>query len=84
MDKKTMLKEFEKYLEKEYNEAVSIVERPPWWCDTRKELLEMLSNTVQRCLGATQFIECLGIAFEECNELYENYRIKIFELMDKI
>ena len=43
-----MLKEFEKYLDKEYNDAVDIVERPPWCCSTRKELLEMLSNTIQR------------------------------------
>ena len=84
MDKETMIKEFKEYLEREFNDAVAIVERPPWWCDTRKELLEMLSNTIQRCLGATQLIEYLGVSFEECNELYENYRIKIFDLMDEI
>lgn len=79
-----MLKEFKEYLEKEYKDAVIIVERPPWWCSTRKELVEMLSNTIQRCLGAAQLIEYLGVAFEECNELYENLRVKIFDLMDEI
>jgi hypothetical protein len=84
MDKETMLKEFEKYLGKEYNETISILDSSPWWCTTRKEKLNMISNTLQRGLGAAQIIEYLGVAFEECNELYENFRVKIFDLMDEI
>lgn len=79
-----MLREFEKYLGKEYNDAVNIVDSSPWWCSTRTEKLDMVWHTIQRGLGVAQFIQILGISFEECNELYENFRVKIMDLMDEI
>lgn len=84
MDKETMIKQLESYFADEYNNALHIVERPPWWCTTRKELIEMLSNTVQKCLGATQFIQFLEMSFDEVNVLYENYREKIMDLIERI
>ena len=83
MDKEIMIKQLESYFANEYNGALRIVESLPWWCSTRKDILEMLLSTVQRCLGAAQFIQILGVSFDEVNVLYDDYRKKIMDLMDE-
>jgi hypothetical protein len=42
-----------------------------------------VQNAIQRCLGAAQIVQGMGITYEEAAALFEAYKDKLTELLDK-
>lgn len=42
-----------------------------------------VQNALQRCLGAAQIVQGLGITYEEAATLFEAYTNKLNELLDR-
>lgn len=42
-----------------------------------------VQNTLQRCLGAAQIVQGMGITYEEAATLFEAYKNKLTELLDR-
>ena len=69
-----MLEKLKDYLENdEYRSVVNILTRDklPWWIDDPNKLKHL---SLQRGLGACQFIQYLGVPFEEVNEAYNTFK----------
>ena len=76
-----MLEKFKDYLEKdEYRSLVNILTRDklPWWIDNPNESKKL---SLQRGLGACQFIQYLGVPFEEVNEIYEIFKERVEDII---
>lgn len=76
-----MLEKLKDYLEKdEYRSLVNILTRDklPWWVDDPNYLKNL---SLQRGLGACQFIQHLGVPFEEVNEAYETFKKAIEDII---
>lgn len=69
-----ILEKLKDYLENdEYRSLVDILTRDklPWWVDDPNELKNL---SLQRGLGACQFIQYLGVPFDEVSEAYETFK----------
>lgn len=42
-----------------------------------------VQNAIQRCLGAAQIVQGMGITYEEAAALFETYKDKLTELLDR-
>lgn len=42
-----------------------------------------VQNALQRCLGAAQIVQGMGITYEEAAALFEVYKDKLTELLDR-
>ena len=42
-----------------------------------------VQNAIQRCLGAAQIVQGMGITYEEAATLFEAYKDKLTELLDR-
>ena len=42
-----------------------------------------VQNAIQRCLGAAQIVQGMGITYEEAAMLFEAYKDKLTELLDR-
>ena len=42
-----------------------------------------VQNAIQRCLGAAQVVQGMGITFEEAAALFETYKDKLTDLLDR-
>lgn len=42
-----------------------------------------VQNALQRCLGAAQIVQGMGITYEEAATLFETYKDKLTELLDR-
>lgn len=76
-----ILEIFKDYLEKdEYRSLVNILTRDklPWWVDNPNDLKIL---TISRGLGVCQFIQYLGIPFEEANKIYETFRKAVEDII---
>lgn len=75
-----MLEKLKDYLEDEYRSEVSILTRGklPWWFDGPNESKHY---TLQRGLGACQFIQCFGVPFEEVDEAYETFKKAVEDII---
>lgn len=74
MNTSEMLEKLKDYLENdEYRSLVNILTRDklPWWVDDPDELK---NSSLQRGLGACQFIQYLGAPFKEVNEVYNTFK----------
>ena len=74
MTREKMLEKLKDYLENdEYRSVVNMLtrEKLPWWIDDPDELK---NSSLQRGLGACQFIQYLGVPFKEVNEVYETFK----------
>ena len=74
-----ILEKVEKFFESEYEETKTFLERNLFEYLMKKEVV---SNSIQRCLGVTQFIQCLDIPYESL-DIYDIYRKKLESLLDK-
>lgn len=77
MNTTEMLEKLKDYLEKdEYRSVVNILTRDklPWWVDNPNEIKNL---SLQRGLGACQFIQYLGVPFEEVNEVYNTFKEEV-------
>jgi hypothetical protein len=76
-----MLEKLKDYFENdEYRSLVNILTRDklPWWVDNPNELKHL---SLQRGLGACQFIQYLGVPFNETNEIYETFKKAIEDIV---
>ena len=76
-----MLEKLKDYLENdEYRSVVKILthEKLAWWIDDPNELKQL---SLQRGLGACQFIQYLGVPFGEVNEIYNTFKEEIEAIM---
>jgi len=71
--------EYNRYLEDEYNRLVRLLDSNPDWLTPH----EAIQNTLQRCLGVGEFVQALGVAFEEVEPAYEALREKCYELYNR-
>lgn len=80
MTREEMLEKFKDYLESEYRSEVNILTRDklPWWFNDPNESKHY---ALQRGIGACQFIQCLGVPFEEANEAYETFKMVIEDIV---
>ena len=74
-----ILEKVENFLQSEYEETKDLLERKPSWVSSEKEVV---FNSLQRCLGVTQFVQCLDVPYENLN-IYDEYREKFYKLLDK-
>lgn len=74
-----ILEKVENFFQSEYEETKSLLERKPYWISNEKEVV---FNSIQRCLGVTQFVQCLDVPYENLN-IYDEYREKLEKLLDK-
>lgn len=80
MNTTELLEKLKDYLEKdEYRSLVNILTRKlPWWVDDPNYLKNL---SLQRGLGACQFIQYLGVPFEEVNEIYETFKKAVEDII---
>ena len=74
-----ILEKVENFFQSEYEETKDLLERKPSWVMSKKEVI---FNSLQRCLGVTQFVQCLDVPYENLN-IYDEYREKFYKLLDK-
>lgn len=72
-----MLEKAKNFFEKEYKST-------EWYLKNRTLFLlsdaQVKEGTVQRCLGVAQFVQQLGVSFEEISPIYDEYKEKIESL----
>ena len=76
-----MLEKLKDYLENdEYRSVVNMLtrEKLPWWIDNPNDLKKL---SLQRGLGACQFIQHLGAPFEEVNEIYATFKKAVEDII---
>ena len=75
-----MLEKLRDYLESEYRSEVNILTRDklPWWLN---DVDESKHCALQRGLGACQFIQHLGVPFQEVSEVYETFKERIEDIV---
>ena len=81
MNTTQMLEKLKDYLENdEYRSVVNILTRDklPWWVDDPNDIKKL---SLQRGLGACQFIQYLGVPFEEANEAYETFKKAVEDII---
>ena len=76
-----MLEKVKAYFEMEYEETKALLEREdrPWWVDPN----EQIDKSIQRCLGVTQFIQTVGVTYEDLN-CYDEIRERFEKLRKTI
>lgn len=65
------------YFETEYQETKMCIERKYDWT-TPKDLAQ---GAINRCLGVVQFVQCLGIPYEDLVDVYDEYKEKLEKLL---
>lgn len=76
-----MLEKFKDYLEKdEYRSLVNILTRDklPWWVDNPNDLK---NDSLQRGIGACQFIQYLGVPFDEVIKIYDTFKKAVEDII---
>ena len=67
------LAKFEMYCEREYKDTKRAIENG--WGESAEEIG---LKGITRCLGAADFLQDLGVPFEEVDEIYLTYREKFY------
>lgn len=80
MEQKVILKHYKEYLDQELAAAKRIFNHP-----TRifYDAGEIYSQTIQRVLGASTFVQNLGVDYFVIDSCYEEFKIKLSKLFDK-
>lgn len=75
-----MLEKLKDYFEGEYRSVVNVLTRNklPWWIDDPDNIKKF---SLQRGLGACQFIQHLGVPFDEVNEAYEIFKKAVEDII---
>ena len=77
-----VLEKVKTFYESEYKDIKSILDRKPFWIETRADEKQVIFNAIQRCLGVAQFVQSLDVPYEEL-QIYDEYREKLEKLLDK-
>lgn len=80
MEQEVILKHYKEYLEIELNAANRIFNNPiSVFCDAN----EIYSQTIQRVLGVSTFIQNFGVDYFVIDSFYEEFKIKLSKLLDE-
>lgn len=71
-----MKEQLTQYLEMEYRAAQRDL-------TNSSDKYTTVQNALQRCLGAAQIVQGMGITYEEAATLFEAYKDKLTELLDR-
>ena len=76
-----MLDKVKEYYKMEYEEVESLLKREdrPSWAEPN----QVINNSIQRCLGVAQFIQTVGVAYEDLS-CYDEVREKLENLRKEI
>lgn len=74
-----MKEQLTQYLEMEYKALQQALANKDWPFNRARTV----ENAVQRCLGASQIVQGMGITYEEAAALFEMYKDKLTELLDR-
>lgn len=77
-----VLEKVKTFYESEYKDTQNALERKSFWCHSDEDKRQLVFNSIQRCLGVAQFVQSLGVSYEELT-VYEEYRDKLKKLLDK-
>ncbi len=70
------------YFEREYKETLELLARDDVsWIKTDKDRRMVVEKTICRCLGVAQFVQYLGVEYEEI-ATYDIYKEKLEKLLD--
>lgn len=76
MTDKEILEKVQEFFESEYRDLARLMESKPNWFNPK----ECTTYAIQRCLGVTQFVQLLGVKYEDLN-CYEEIRGRLMDLM---
>jgi len=74
-----MLEQVKEFFDREYKETKELLERKPSWCKPR----EVVFNSIQRCLRVAQFVQHVGVEYEDLS-CYEEVREKLESLLKEV
>lgn len=64
------------YYEVEYQDAKRCIEKKYAWTTPR----DLVKGAINRCLGIAQFVQYLGVSYEDLN-IYDEYKEKLEKLL---
>ena len=70
-----ILKEVKNYYDTEYKETNKAI------LSAYFKPIDIVDNTIQRCLGVALFVQYLDISFDDINKLYEAQRKRLKNLL---
>ena len=76
MTDKEILEKVQEFYESEYRDLARLMESKPGWFNPR----ESVTYAIQRCLGVAQFVQLLGVKYEDL-KCYEEIRGRLMDLM---
>lgn len=76
-----MLDKVKKFYAQEYKDTLNWLSCE--YCNTKENKIKSINNAIQRCLAIALFVQNCGVAFEEVDVLYDEYRTKFQELLHK-
>ena len=68
-----LLKALEDFIHQEYMNTVRALNNG-WGGE------DMVKGSLQRCLGATQFLVALGVSYEKASAIYDTYKEEFYKL----
>ena len=76
MTDKEILEKVQEFFEMEYTDLLRLMDRKPGWFNPQ----EGVTYAIQRCLGVAQFVQLLGVKYEDLN-CYEEIRGRLMDLV---
>ena len=76
MTDKEILEIVQAFYESEYRDLARLIESKPNWFNPK----ESATYAIQRCLGVAQFVQLLGVKYEDL-KCYEEIRGRLMDLM---
>lgn len=73
-----MLNKIKDFFEEEYTSTERYLKSP---CAKGRERM-VVYKSISRCLGVAQFVQNIGVSYEEINPVYEIYKKKLELLLD--
>lgn len=76
MSNEEILNLIKEYCEAEYQETKNCIEKKYSWVDPQ----DLVKGAINRCLGIAQFVQYLGIPYEDLT-IYDEYQEKLKSLL---
>lgn len=73
-----MLEKVKEYYESEYKSTKGCIDRQVEWMTPA----ELVNVTLHQMLGIAQFVQTVGVSYEEIDKLYTEYKEKLEKLLD--
>lgn len=74
-----MLNKIKDFFEEEYTSTKRYLKSP--YAKGRERMV--VYKSISRCLGVAQFVQNIGVSYEDINPVYEIYKKKLELLLDK-